>query len=203
MPEHSSMHVYLDWTKQRLDEMDATLASLEVKAREVNAESRSKANQFITDLKKQRGEFQARAKVQGEAGEAALRESRAQLETQWQGFETKVRSYFQTVGEELDRHQTTFRDVAATQAKAWRETADKLEAEAARAAIARRADVEEAVKQMKVHAGEAQARLQKVQQAGGESWTALSAALAESRNAFDRATQQVWDALSRAVSPKS
>ena len=29
MPEHSSMHIYLNWTKERLDEMDAALASLE------------------------------------------------------------------------------------------------------------------------------------------------------------------------------
>lgn len=203
MPEQSSMHVYLDWAKQRIDEMDATLASLEVKAREVNAESKSKANEFIADLKKQRGEFQAKAKMQAEAGEAALRKSKAQLEAQWHEFEAKVRDYFQTVGKQLDRQQATFRDVAATQAKAWRETADKLEAEATKAAVARRADIEVAVKQMKVHAGEAQARLQKVQQSGGESWEALSAALAESRKAFDRAAQQAWDAFSRAAAPKS
>ena len=29
MPEHSSLHFYLNWTKQRIDEMDAALASLE------------------------------------------------------------------------------------------------------------------------------------------------------------------------------
>ena len=28
----SSMHVYLNWTKERIDEMDATLASLEARA---------------------------------------------------------------------------------------------------------------------------------------------------------------------------
>jgi hypothetical protein len=33
MPEHSSMHFYLNWTKERLDEMDATLASLEANTR--------------------------------------------------------------------------------------------------------------------------------------------------------------------------
>jgi hypothetical protein len=203
MRGQSSLHVYLDWTKQRIDEMDATLASLEVKARDVNAESRSKANEFIADLKKKRGEFQAKAKVQAEAGDAALRESKTQLEGQWHEFEAKVRDYFKTVGKELDRQQATFRDVAATQAKAWRETADKLQAQATKAAVARRADVDAAVEQMKAHASEAEARLQKVQQSGGESWAALSAALAESRNAFDRATQQAWDAFKRAASPKA
>ena len=31
MAEQSSMHAYLNWTKQRIDEMDATLASLEAR----------------------------------------------------------------------------------------------------------------------------------------------------------------------------
>jgi hypothetical protein len=51
MPEHSSMHIYLNWTKQRLDEMDATLASLEVKASQQKADAKAKADQLIADLK--------------------------------------------------------------------------------------------------------------------------------------------------------
>ena len=45
---------------------------------------------------------------------------------------------------------------------------------------------------------EAEARLQKLKQAGSESWTALSDALAESRKAFDQANQRAWDAFRRA-----
>jgi hypothetical protein len=37
MPAQSSMHFYLNWAKERIDEMDATLASLESKAGEVHA----------------------------------------------------------------------------------------------------------------------------------------------------------------------
>jgi hypothetical protein len=48
---------------------------------------------------------------------------------------------------------------------------------------------------MKSDASEAEARLQKLKQAGGESWSVLSAALAESRKAFDQANQAAWDAL--------
>jgi len=32
MPTQSSMHFYLNWAKERIDEMDAILASLEAKA---------------------------------------------------------------------------------------------------------------------------------------------------------------------------
>jgi hypothetical protein len=71
MPEQSSAHFYLNWTKERIDEMDATLASLEAKASQVQAGSKAKAEQLIADLKKRRDEFQAIAKKQAEAGEVA------------------------------------------------------------------------------------------------------------------------------------
>ena len=56
---------------------------------------------------------------------------------------------------------------------------------------------------MKVQAAEAKVQLQKLKQAGGESWTALSAALAQSRKTFGRATREAWDAVNRASMPKS
>jgi hypothetical protein len=96
-----------------------------------------------------------------------------------------------------------FRNVAVAQTKAWREAVDKFHAAAANVAAARRANLEAALKQMKADAAEADARLQKVRQAGSVTWTALSAALAESRKAFDAANQQAWNALKGAAAPKS
>ena len=121
MSQESSMHVYLNWTKERIDEMDATLASLEAKATQVKADSKVKADHLIADLKKRRDEFRANAKTQAQAGEAALHTAKAQLESQWQGFETQVKAYFDTAGKHIEQQQATFRDVAAAQAKAWRE----------------------------------------------------------------------------------
>ncbi len=201
MAEQSSMHAYLNWTKQRIDEMDATLASLEAKASQVKTESKAKAEQTIADLKKRRDEFQAKAKAQAQAGEAALQANKTQLEAQWRDFEAQVKTYFDTVGKQIEQQQATFRDVAAAQAKAWREAADKFHSEAVKVAAARRADVDAAVKQMKTDAAEAEARLQKLNQAGSESWAAMSSALAESRKAFDQANQKAWDALKRATPP--
>ena len=102
---------------------------------------------------------------------------KAQLESQWNGFEAQVKTYFDTVGKQIEQQQATFRDVAAAQVKAWREAADKFHSAAAKLAAERRADIDAAVKQMKADAAEAEARLQKLKQAGRESWTALSAAL--------------------------
>lgn len=195
MPEHSSMHLYLNWTKERIDEMDAALASLEVKANQAKVESRMKTDDLIADLKKRRDEFQALVKTQAEAGEAAWAQGKTELDKQWIAFEAKVRAYFESAGKQIEQQQVTFKEIAAAQAKAWREASDKFHQAAGKVAAARLADLDAALKQMKADASEAEGRLQKVKQAGSESWSVLSAALAESRKAFDQANQAAWNAL--------
>ena len=199
MPEQSRMHFYLNWAKERIDEMDATLASLEAKAGQVQADSKAKANQLVADLQKRREEFQAALKKQAEAGEAACERAKPQLEARWNEFEGQVKTYIDTVGKQVQQQHATFRDVAAAQVKAWREASDKLGDAAAQVAAAQRANIDAALKQMKADSSEAEARFQKLKQAGSESWTVLGAALAESRKAFDRANQAAWQALKHAA----
>ena len=203
MPEQSSMHAYLNWTKQRIDEMDAMLASLEAEAGQAKADSKVKADRLIADMKKQRDEFQAKAKLQAQANEAALQASKAQLEAQWRSFETQVKAYFEAVGKQVEQQQATFGDAVTAQLKAWRAAADVFSSEAAKIATAKRADLDAAVKQMKADAAEAESRFQKLKQVGSETWSSLSAALTESRKAFDRANQKAGDALNEAATGKT
>jgi hypothetical protein len=203
MPEHSSVHLYVNWAKERLDEMDATLASLEAKASQLKADAKAKGDECISDLKKRRNEFQAKAKAQVEASEAAWQAAKMQLEAQWSDFEARVKTYFETVGKQIEQQQSTSREVAAAQVKAWREAADKFHDAATKMATEEGANVDTAIKQMKADAAETDARLQSLKQAGSESWTGLSGALAESRKAFDQANQKAWDAFKRAAVPKT
>lgn len=201
MAQQSSMHAYLNWAKERIDEMDAALASLEAKAGQAQAESKVKADQLVAELKKQRDEFQANVKKQTEASEAAWESNKAQLESQWKVFEAQVKTYVDTIAKQIPQQQAIFRDVAAAQVKAWREAANAIQDSATKFAAGRRADVDAAVEKMKADAAEAEARLQKLNQVGQQSWAALSAALAESRKAFDNANQAAWDAVKKAALP--
>jgi predicted nucleic acid-binding Zn-ribbon protein len=200
MPEHSSIYFYLNWTKERLDEMDAALASLETKASKLTADAKVNAEELIGDLKRRRDEFQAKTKAQAEASEAAWEGAKTQLESQWRGFETQINTYFETVGKHIEQQQSTFRDIAAAQAKAWREAADKFHDAATKVAAEKRASLDSAIKQMRVDAAEAEGRLQNLKQAGSQSWAALSGALDESRKAFDKANQKAWEAFRGGVS---
>ena len=199
MASQSSIHFFLNWTKERIDEMDATVASLESKAAELRSESRSKADQVIADLRKKRDEFESTVKKQAEAGEAARDATMKRLEVQWKGFETEVNSYLEGLGKDIKQQQAVFQSQFTAQMNAWHETADKTHAAAAEFAAERRKDLDAAVTRMKADAAVAQERLQKLAGAGTESWSALNAALAASRAAFDRANQTARDAFERAT----
>ena len=195
MSEQSSMHFHLNWAKERIDEMDAALASFEVKATEAKAESKIKADQFVAELKKRRDEFQASLKTQAEAGEAAWARAKPDLEKHWTGFEAQMKTYFESAGKQIEQQQVTFKDIAAAQAKAWREAADQFREAAGKVADARTTDLDAALKRLKSDASEAEARLQKLKQAGNESWSVLSAALADTRKSFDQASRAAWGAM--------
>ncbi|WP_027554321.1 hypothetical protein [Bradyrhizobium sp. Cp5.3] len=200
MSQQSSMHYYLNWAKERIDEMNAALASFEVKAGEAKADSMVKAEQVVADLKNRRDEFQALLKTQAEAGEAAWARTKTDLEKQWNGFEAQMKGYFETAGKQIEQQQAMFRDLAAAQTKAWHEATDRFREAAGKVAAAHTGDFDAALKQMKADASEAEARLQKLKQAGSQSWSVLSAALAESRKAFDQANKAAWEALKNPTS---
>lgn len=199
MPEQSKFHVHTAWAKERLDEMDATLASLERQAGEAQAAARTKADQLIADLRKRRDAFQEAMNTRLQAGEAAWLRDRAQLESQWDGFAAEVNKYFEAFGTRVAVQQTMFCDLAAAQRKAWHDAAEQLHGAAAAFVAERRGEIEGAVQQMKADASKAEARLQKLMGAGNEFRAALNAALTESRAAFDRAVHAAGDAFKRAA----
>jgi hypothetical protein len=203
MSEQSSLHAYLTWTKQRLDEMDATLASFETRASQVKADAKAKATQLIADMKKQRKEFEAEAKAHSEAHDAALRTSKTQLEKQWASFEAEVKTYLETVGKDIEQKRATFAEAAGAQMKAWNEATEKLRNASAKLATDNKAKADKVIVQMRAEASEIKAHLEKLKLAGSESWAALSTALETSRKAFDVANQKAWDALKGAASKKS
>lgn len=195
----SSAHFFLSWAKERIDEMDATLASLESRAARMQAETRVKADRFITEMKKKRDEFERTVQKQAEAGESARDSARARLETEWKGFQAETEKYLETFGKGIEQQRAVFESQVAAQLKAWRDTADKLNAAGKEFAIERRREIDATVSRMKADAAAAEKKLQDVARAGTESWSTLNAALAETRATFDRANQAAREAFKRAT----
>jgi len=199
MTTQSNIHFFVNWAKGRLDEMDATLTSLEGKVGGVQADARDKANKVLADLRKKRDDFRDTVKKQSEANEAAWISAKTKLESEWNVFEAEVKKYVESFGNQIEQQQAIFKLQSAAQLKAWREAANKLNSSAKDFAAERRGEIDAAVKRMNTDATAAEEKLQKLNQAGVQSWSALMAALTETRAAFDRANQAARDAFKRAA----
>ena len=200
MQTQSNIHFYVNWAKERLDEMEAVLTSLESKVGEVQADARDKANKALADLRKSRDIFRDTVKKQAEANEAAWTSAKGKLEPEWNSFEAEVKKYVESFSKQAEQQQTTFKLQSAAQMKAWREAADKFAGDTKQFATARQAEIDAAVKRMQADASAAEEKLQKhLDQMGAQSWSALMAVLTETRAAFDRANQAAREAFKRAA----
>jgi len=194
----SHMHVYLNWANERLDEMDATLALFESKVSELQGDARAKAERALADMRVKRDVFRETIKKETEMSEADWNRTKASLETDWSAFEVSVQKYIDSAGVQVEQQKAAFQVRADAQRKAWQEAIDKFENTTAGFAADRNAEVESAVKRMKAEAVAAEAKLEKLNRAESESWSAFRKALEETRTAFDHANQLAYDAFKRA-----
>jgi len=198
METHSSAHIYLEWVKGRLDEIDTTLASLEGCAAKLSGDARAKADRAVADMHQARDTFGKLMKEQAKAGQETLAQSKEVLNNQWALFERSFHTYVDAAGKQVDVQRAAFEARAAGQRKAWQEAIDDLHKSATAFAADHRADLDKAITQMKTQADAMKAKFDKLYKAKGESWTALKSALSESRDALDRAYQAAHEAFKRA-----
>ena len=199
MPMQSNIHFYVNWAKERLDEMDATLTSFENKVAEVQADARDRADKVLSAMREKRDDFRNIVKKQAEANEAGWITAQAQLESEWNSFETEAKKYVESFVKQVEEQQATFKLQAAAQLNAWREAADKLGSAANDCAAERRNEIDAALKRMNADAVAAEAKLLKLSEAGTQSWSVLTAALSETRATFDRANQALREQFKRSA----
>jgi hypothetical protein len=199
MTSTSSVHAYLNWAKERIDEMDAALASLESKAGEVQADARGKAAELRAQMTKKRDDFRETVKKQAEANEAAWTKAKAQLDSDWTAFEGELTKYVDNFGSQLKQQQATFKAQADAQVRAWNEAAEKFRDAGKQFATERQGEIEASAKRMEADAATAQAKLQKLNEAGAQSWSVFMGALKETRANFDRANQAAQEAFKKAA----
>jgi hypothetical protein len=158
----SSVHFYLSWAKERMDEMDAVVASLEGKAGELTAQSRAAADKLIADLREQRDAFLVDMQKRGDEGEAARLDAKAKMESDWNDFQSNVKKFVDDFGQQFKQPQTTFQEMAVVQLRSWREAAERVQVASAELTADRRAKMEATVAQMKADAFTAEEKFKKL-----------------------------------------
>ena len=190
MATQSNIHFFTNWAKERLDEMDAAVTLLEGKLGEVQSDARDKANAVLAELRKQRDAFRDTINQQSEAGEAAWTQTKTQLEA------TGVQAGSEIV-ELRQENRSTSSNVQGSGGPIEGVARRPTNLASTPVAVERRSDINAALQRMNADAAEAEKKLQKFNQAGTESWSALMGALTETRAAFDRANQAAQEAFKK------
>jgi hypothetical protein len=187
-------HPHLAWAMWGLDEIEATLASIESRLHN-RAGVHPKAESAMVDMRTARDTF--RSSIEEQLDQASLARSNTDLEGQWAAFEDSVQNYLDRVDRQVTRRETIFRARADAQRKGWLQAIDNLHKSAAHLGADRRSDIATAVKHLESEADAAKVKLDQLNKAEGASWAAMRSALAETRAALDRAHRSVVDALER------
>jgi hypothetical protein len=185
-PIQSSVGVFVEWAKARLDEMAAIAKMLDSRLDSLDANVRAQAEQTIAHVKQWIAEGQAQIK---DVQEASIAEAKARIEATWSKFQSESGRWAELAKDQ----QATFQASAQAQAQAWENVVNSYMQRAAELHARNKAQAEAHVEQLKAEAQKAQADLQAkaddLIKAGQASWADLSGALDESRNAFSRAIE--------------
>jgi hypothetical protein len=186
-------HPHLAWAMWGLDEIEATLASIESRRHGRDSVPAPRVEKAMVDMRMVRNAF--RNSIEEQVHQASLARSKADLEGQWAAFEDSVQNYLDAVDKQVIEQETVFRARADALSRAWLQAIDNLHKSAAGVAADRRSDVEAAVKHLASEADAAKVRLDKLNKAEDASWAAMRSALSETRTALDHAHRSVLDAL--------
>ena len=195
----SRVHVSIDWAKERLDEMDATLASLEKKLGDLKSENRAKAERAIAEMREQREALRQAIEAKKDASEAEWQQTKATVETRWTAFEAAAQKWVDATRQDIADQNEIFVARAEAQLKARNDIIDQLETSAKASASDRKREIESAIATIRADREVVQARLEALKRSGKEMRTALANALDESRAAFDRANQTASEAIKHAL----
>lgn len=188
-PKQSSVDVFVGWAKARLDEMAADAKILRSRLDDLDASRRAQAEQAIAQINRWVGEGQAKIKEVQAQGEAAIADAQAYIEATWVKFQTEADKWV----EEAKNQQATFEARAQAQAQSWQNLVNDYVQRAAEVHAQNKVQAEAQVEQLKADAQKAQAglnaKVDDLSKAGQASWSAMSQALDESRNAFAKAIE--------------
>ena len=199
MPTDPYAHHWSNWMKQRLDEMDATSTSIEIRLATLKADAKKQAEKAVADIQAQRAAFQEAIRKQHHESEADWAKTKSALEANWASFETAVQGYLKHARPLVEQQQATFKARAEAQRKAWEETISKLRGKAATFAAAKKQELDVELCRLQGEADAAKCKLETNLKAGEQSWAALKTALEESRIAFDKASHKALEAFKKAA----
>lgn len=186
--EASAARQAIQWSHDRLSELDATIGALERNAAQRKTEARAKAEAALKELRETRDAYRVKAKEAAANArtwtDAKVAEARKSLDESWTSFQTKVDEYLDAVEADLETRKAILEAELEAREKTWQAWIDELRTEAGKLAAQQKADIEARIAALKARADEEKARIGRLREASREAWDTVKQSYADAQKLF-------------------
>jgi DNA repair exonuclease SbcCD ATPase subunit len=197
MPRSSIAHQQLEWSKQQLDEIDATLASLAESAKNLSSDARAEAERALAQIATARNEFSKKVDALHAQATEGGEETYAALLAKWTEVELGLQTYFASAATQADTVKNAFAARAAAQRATWQKSLATLQAAASETVERARIEVDAAAGRLTEAAGKLEAKFGQVATAGDESWKAIQSSIVEARAIQQSTWKKITDSFAK------
>lgn len=201
MSKQSLAHENLEWTKHKLDEIDATLAAFEDSVSTLKSDARKEADRAITRIEAARKTFKAKidaASADAAAVKGIADNTFAALQAEWAEVELAFQAFLTAAAGQADVAKKALAARAEAQHKSWQTSFSAIRATASEAVTKARGEVDAALHRVGAEIDKAQGKLGQASTVGAETWKAIRSGLEETRTVYDRTWKKISDALAKA-----
>lgn len=188
MTTQGSAHRSIAWSKQKLDELDATITELDGLAKNLQGDARGKADKAVDRIRSARDAFKTEVDAAGKAVKGSVADVQHNLDDDWVEAELAFQGFLAAAAGDASLAKSAILARAEAQRKSWLAGLDRIRDSATSAATAARSEMDAAVQRLAGEAG-------KVSTAGDESWKAIRGGLAEVGAVNERTFKKIVDAL--------
>jgi hypothetical protein len=178
----------IEWSQDRLAELDATIAVLEQHAAKLQGDARARAEAALKELRDKRDAYRAQADDAVANAktwtDAQVVEARKSLDQRWAAFQTARDEYLEAAKADLATRRAVLEAELEARQKAWQKSIDELRAEAGKLAAEQKAAIDARIAALRAQVDEAKARIGRIQDASGEAWETAKKSYADAQQLF-------------------
>lgn len=200
MPEQRRLQEYLEWAKQKLNEVETTLVALDGSVEALKKDARTEADRAIARIKTARDAFKVKVdaiRLDASAAKAAGGKAYDAAEAEWTEIESAFQDYLKAAAGQAGVVKKALADRAEAQRQSWQTSLQAIRASAAATLDQARIEIDAAIRRLTVEAEKAEARIGKVSAAGDESWKTIKGGLDEAISVYVRTWKKISEAVSK------
>ena len=197
MTKQHLAHEYLTWTKQKLDEIDATLAAVDGSIEAWKSDARTKA---IARIRAARDAFKAKvdaAQSEVAAAKAITDDAYVAVEADWTEFELAFRDFLTAAEGQANVVKKTLAARAEAQRQSWQSSLQAIRGAASASIDHALEEADAAIRRVAAETAKVEAKIGKVSTAGDKSWKVIKGGLDEAISVYERTQKKISEALAK------